>query len=670
MFFESVLIANRAEIALRLIRAVQSLGLEAIAVYSEADKNAPHVKAADKSVQLGRGETSDSYLNMEKILDAANRSGAGAIHPGYGFFSENANFAKSCEQAGIVFIGPKAEIIADMGSKIAAKERAIVAGVPVVPGYQGGEQDDDLLIAHAEEIGFPLLVKASAGGGGRGMRVVNEAGELAEQISLARQEAAAAFGDPSLLLEKYVQKARHIEVQVLGDNHGNVIHLLERDCSIQRNHQKLIEEAPAADFPSDVRERMLTSAAELAKSIGYNSAGTVEYIYDPETQDFYFLEMNTRLQVEHPVTEAITGIDLAQWQIRIANGEELSITQEEIKSDGWAIEARVAAENPEEGYLPQTGLVHTYLEPSGIGVRIDSGISEGVAVSHYYDSMLSKVIVHGRNRDDAIAKLSRALSQYRIAGVGTNITFLSSILKSEEFVKSNHYTSFLKDKFEGSWQGVKVSDEVRLIACLGNHLSNTRKNTGSVWGRLEGWRVTKPAGRNPVSYYFVVEEGSAPKRLEITETDSSYCLKMGDEAQSELILISLDASSITVDSDGMNITYPLRHNDGLTTVFEGALSTSVKLLSPEEVLLGIQGDIGSGGNTVQSPMPGLIVEILVKPGDAVKKGDTVIVLEAMKLMQKLTASTDGTISEIYCHEGDTPEKGSLLVTIEPDKPEE
>lgn len=430
--FKKILIANRGEIAIRIMRACKELGIQTVAVYSEADANAQHVQFADEAVLLGPAASKESYLNVDKLLEAAFTTKADAVHPGYGFLSENASFAAAVESANLTFIGPSADSIRAMGDKAESKILMKEAGVPTVPGYEGLETFDEFKRA-AKEIGYPVLVKAAAGGGGKGMRVVNAGGELADAIESARREALNSFGDERLLIEKYLANAHHIEIQVFGDKYGNLVHLFERECSVQRRHQKIIEESPSPLLTPEIRAKMGTAAVNAAKAVNYHNAGTVEFIFDPKLSTFYFLEMNTRLQVEHPVTELVTGLDLAQWQIRIAAGEKFPFAQGELNQRGHAIECRVYAEDPASGFLPSTGKLLQFIEPQGPGIRVDSGFAAGDVVTHYYDPLLAKLIVHAENREAAIQRMDHALQKFIVHGVVTNIDFMKRVLNTDDF---------------------------------------------------------------------------------------------------------------------------------------------------------------------------------------------------------------------------------------------
>ncbi|MBK6792574.1 MAG: acetyl-CoA carboxylase biotin carboxylase subunit [Anaerolineales bacterium] len=444
-----ILIANRGEIAIRIMRACRELGIKTIAVYSEADHNAQHVQFADEAVLLGGAAPKESYLNVEALLRAARDSQADAIHPGYGFLSENASFAAAVESANLTFIGPSADSIRAMGDKAESKILMKKAGVPTVPGYEGLETYEEFLKA-ANEIGYPVLVKAAAGGGGKGMRVVNAESELKEAIELARSEARNAFGDERLLIEKYLAEAHHIEIQVFGDKHGNLVHLFERECSVQRRHQKIIEESPSPLLTPELRAKMGEAAVNAAKTVGYYNAGTVEFIFDPKTQQYYFLEMNTRLQVEHPVTELVTGLDLVHWQIRIAAGQKFPFSQSDLHQHGHAIECRVYAEDPTTGFLPSTGKLLQFIQPQGPGIRVDSGFAAGDEVTHFYDPLLAKLIVHAGNREDAIQRMQNALNDFIVHGVVTNMDYMHAVLETDDFKQGKVTTRWVETKF-GEW---------------------------------------------------------------------------------------------------------------------------------------------------------------------------------------------------------------------------
>ncbi|MCG8493224.1 MAG: ATP-grasp domain-containing protein, partial [Sneathiellales bacterium] len=532
------------------------------------------------------------------------------------------------------------------------------------PGYQGKDQSEAALEKAAHGIGVPLLIKASAGGGGRGMRLVEDLDDFSEQLALAQREAKSAFGDPAVLLERFVGNARHVEVQILGDTFGNVVHLFERDCSIQRNHQKIIEEAPAPNLPTEIREKMCAAAVSLCQKIGYFSAGTVEYMYEPARQEFYFLEMNTRLQVEHPVTEAITNIDLAEQQIRIARGEQLSFTQADIKCSGWSIEARVAAEDPSRDYMPETGLISLYQEPSGDGIRVDSGVRQGSTISHYYDSMLSKVIVSAKTREDAIRKLSRALKDYFIAGIGTNRPFLGDILDLTDFKKAEHHTQSLSALFKGGWNAKKPSKVIRSAAAVAIYLKNIQDTKPGLWSGLNNFRVTSPAGRASISYFLLESEDAESQQVTLSASGNVFEISIGNEGATVLTNARLKGTEFSCEADGIQITGLLMGNR--QTFLFGCEGEQVihTYCSLEEFYLSNSQSNKEEGDKLFAPMPGLITDILVREGDEVMAGETLIIFEAMKLMQKLTAPASGTVSNLHIQVGDTPEKGALLVSME------
>ncbi len=464
MMFKKVLIANRGEIAVRVIKGCQEMGVKTVAIYSDVDLKAPHVRMADESVALGDPTPSESYINIQKIIDAALEKGVDAIHPGYGFLAENPDFAKSCQAVGINFIGPSADVIAKMGNKIEAKKIMERAGVPVIPGYHGAEQDMETLLEEGESIGYPLLIKATAGGGGKGMKIVHSQKELRPAIESAKREALSSFGDDSVFIEKYLDQPRHIEFQILADSHGNVIHLNERECSIQRRHQKIIEETPSPIMTEELRQEMGGAAVKAAEAAGYENAGTVEFMVDAN-RDYYFLEMNTRLQVEHPITEAVTGIDLVKWQLRIADGQEMTLTQENVKLHGHAIECRIYAEDPTNGFLPCTGKLSKVEFPVGPNVRNDTGVEEGMVVSPYYDPMLGKLIVKGEDRKDSIEKMHWALSRYAVLGIKNNIPFLKEIINHEAFKRGDTTTHFIDIYFK-DWTDIKERLPVEALIAL------------------------------------------------------------------------------------------------------------------------------------------------------------------------------------------------------------
>ena len=661
-----LLIANRGEIAVRIIRTCRKLGIAAIAVFSEADRGARYVALADEAYCIGAAEASDSYLDAQKIIALAQRVGAHAIHPGYGFLAENAAFAARCESAGITFVGPSADIIEQMGSKIESKRIAAVCGVPTVPGYFGELQSPERLRAEAQQIGAPLLIKASAGGGGRGMRIIRDLSEFHEQLGQCLREAETAFGDRQVLLEKYVDQPRHLEVQVLGDHHGNLVHLFERECSIQRNHQKVIEEAPAAFLDRELRDALYEQALRLCRHIGYRSAGTVEFLLDHASGDLYFLEMNTRLQVEHPVTELITGVDLVEWQIRIAGGETLSFSQPDLAPSGWAIEARITAENPADHYRPETGRLEFYREPHNRGVRVDSGVLEGSEVSRYYDSLLAKVIAAGDRRDQARDRLLEALRDYVLAGVGNNIGFLQDLLSHPAFLSQPLTTRYIKDCFPGGWQPATEPEERLLVVALlawtlRGDTSNPLHQTP--WGALRGWRLLRNAGHCPQQVLVVRDADGRSHRLESSADTRGYRIAMGEH----VIRAGeprFPEGEIEVEVDGMLVRYLVKIEAHRVLLARGAKSHTFDIIPQRQALAGDSETELTGEGVIRAPMPGAVESIKVDVGDRVGSGDVLVTMEAMKLMHSLASSVDGTVSAIHCREGEIIEANALLLEIE------
>lgn len=663
MRIRKLLIANRGEIAVRISNACRSLGIQSIAVYSDIDRDSVFVRQADYAFHLGPSEARHSYLDAARIVDLAKKSGADAVHPGYGFLAENAEFAESCRAAGLVFVGPSPDIIAQMGSKIAAKEAAIKAGVPVVPGFQkDGASDADLTEA-AQKIGFPLMIKASAGGGGRGMRIVSDASDLKSELSLARQEAKSAFGDDAVLLEKYLPVSRHIEVQIIADRHGNTRHAFERDCSVQRNHQKILEEAPAPDLSEAERSAILSDAVNLAAGIGYDSVGTVEFIFDPEERKHYFLEMNTRLQVEHPVTECVTGLDLAALQIRLAAGEVVPFTQEEIACVGWAIEARVAAEDASQGYRPATGVVTGYQEPSGSGIRVDSGIQTGSTVSHFYDSMLAKLIACGADRDTARRRLHTALQDFQIDGVETNVDFLADVLQADAFTLGSYDTRCLLNLWPEGWRKPTATDqdfaEAGLIRLLALN-EEAHPSPPSPWAALGAWRIGERGGAQGSSYFYT----SCGKILQITGNDSAYTVSVNDLEVLSTVNTQLRNGTLRYEVGGESRTRAAVLSGDSVALKTRRGMIEVTLSLAENVLL--NNAAAGDENGLTAGMPGQVVEVCVTTGDRVTAGQKLVVLEAMKLLQPLTAPNAGTVAEIHYKAGDSVEGGAVLVSIEAD----
>ncbi|MEL7462680.1 MAG: acetyl-CoA carboxylase biotin carboxylase subunit [Pseudomonadota bacterium] len=654
MAIVSILIANRGEIACRVIRTAKALGLKTVAVYSDAEANAPHVKQADQAVRIGPAPVNESYLKAGAILDAAKAAGADAIHPGYGFLSENAEFAEAVAAAGLTFIGPPAEAIRIMGDKAGAKRAMIAAGVPCVPGYQGEDQSDERLIAEAGEIGFPVMVKASAGGGGRGMRLVHDAADLPVALRLARAEALSAFGADHLIIEKAVMRPRHVEVQVFADAHGTTVHLGERDCSVQRRHQKVVEEAPCPVMTPELREAMGAAAVAAAEAVDYRGAGTVEFLLDADGS-FYFLEMNTRLQVEHPVTEEITGLDLVALQIAVAEGKPLGLSQADVALNGHAIEVRLYAEDPANDFLPSTGDIALWRPASGAGVRIDAGIEEGGEVSPFYDPMLSKIIAHGPTREDARRRLIRALEATALVGPANNRGFLIDVLSREAFIAGEATTAFIGETWpEGVAASAPSEDMIAVAAAL--ILQAERDAAYAAAGRVScellGWRSDGAAETR-----LTIGLGEGEERaLRAVATHDGWRIE-GREAR----MVDLSAAHTgVVEVDGVRLMAQWSMDA------DGALALS--LPEGEGVFRRVRagGEAAAGGATgfIAAPMPGLLVEIAVAVGDAVEAGATVAVIEAMKMRHRILADVSGAVAEIGAEVGAQMASGDLVLRID------
>ena len=638
----SVLIANRGEIACRIARSARQLGMRVIAVYSDADRDALHVSLADEAHRLGPAEASESYLNAERIIQIARETGAAAIHPGYGFLSENPGFAEAVEKAGIVFVGPSPAAIRAMGLKDAAKRLMAKAGVPVVPGYDGAEQEASFLAARAAEIGYPVMIKAVAGGGGKGMRHVADAADFTAALEACRREAASAFGNDRVLIEKFITRPRHIEIQVLADGKGNCVSLFERDCSLQRRHQKVIEEAPAPGMTEALRTRMGEAAVAGAKAVGYRGAGTMEFIVgggaDLNTAQFYFMEMNTRLQVEHPVTEMVTGLDLVALQFRIASGESLPFRQVDLALKGHAVEARLYAEDPNAGFLPQAGSLLKLDWPED-GIRIDTGVREGDKVTPYYDPMIAKLVAHGETRNDAIRRLGEALAQTRVLGLKSNKTFLEDILAHPAFRNGEVSTGFI-DHHIDKLVHAGPSDAAQgraLAAWLAAQYRATRPD--SVWTALGGWSL----GGAPRKDFFDVAIEGTPARLEVIDGHFAYRKQDFDIASSASLPLAVDPAT------------------GTSYVDVAGIQVAIESVDP------LARDVASatGGAVARAPMAGKIVRVLVAEGDQVKAGATLLILEAMKMEHPLKAGISGTVKTISAVVGAQVADRSVLCVIEP-----
>jgi acetyl-CoA/propionyl-CoA carboxylase biotin carboxyl carrier protein len=662
MSFDTVLVANRGEIAVRVIRTLRAMAIRSVAVFSDADAGARHVAEADVAVAIGPAPARQSYLNIDAVVDAARRTGAQAVHPGYGFLSENAEFAAALQAAGIVFIGPPVSAIQTMGDKIAAKAAVSAFGVPVVPGVvpnvgrtnqtAPGLTDADL-IAGADEIGYPVLVKPSAGGGGKGMRVVHEPAALPAALASARREAAAAFGDDTLFLERFVLNPRHIEVQVLADGYGNVVHLGERECSLQRRHQKVIEEAPSPLLDSVTRARIGAAACDTARSVDYTGAGTVEFIVSADRPDeFFFMEMNTRLQVEHPVTEMVTGVDLVEQQVRIAAGQKLPIAQDDITMQGHAIEARIYAEDPGRGFLPTGGAVLGVVEPDGPGIRVDSGLAAGTVIGSEYDPMLAKVIAHADDRSGALRALDRALADTAVLGVTTNIEFLRFLLADPDVVAGRLDTGLL-DRRTGDFVPAPPTDDELIAAAAHKWLRGWPASGGDLWNVPSGWRLGEPA---PTTFRLHTGERTDHVYLTGTPDDATAVVENGEKHS---LTATLDGRALAVTLDGLRTEYVVAATDGQIWLAGAGRTTVVDELREAPVR---PDDEHSGDAELTSPMPGSIVAVGVSDRAEVESGAVVVTVEAMKMEHALSAPVDGMV-ELLVAVGDQVKVGQPLAKI-------
>ena len=656
--FRTLLIANRGEIACRVIHTAKAMGLRTVAVYSEADRDAMHVAIADEAILLGPARARDSYLNIERVIEVARKSGAEAVHPGYGFLSESAEFAQACLEAGLVFVGPTADMIRAMGSKSGSKMLMEKAGVPLVPGYHGEAQDETTLAKAADKIGFPVLVKASAGGGGRGMRIVRSASELAAGIVSAKREAKAAFGDDRMLIEKFVENPRHIEVQIIGDSHGNLLSLFERECTLQRRHQKVIEEAPSPTLNATQRESVCAAARKAAAAVNYVGAGTIEFVSNGK--DVFFIEMNTRLQVEHPVTELITGIDLVEWQLRVAFGEKLPLAQDEVRLNGHAIEARVYAENPHKNFMPSVGKIRTWRLPEqSNGLRIDAGYREGDTVSPHYDAMLAKVIAWAPTREAAIERLNRGLEESDVRGIVTNIPFLSALV-THPAVRANAIdTGFIERELKNLASASRAPGNLELCAgvaaILGEEAKAARIEAHSPW-RTSGWM---PVGRRQRVFTFRHGQG-AEQAIRLQYGSGPATLSIGDR---EIAF----ASSPTADG-------------GFDLTLDGMKSRIVAVIEGHELYVrtrngrfdlhwvdpfGGDDEEQVGEDKIVAPLPGTVVALLAEVGATLEKGAPILTLEVMKMEQTLRAPFAGVLKVIKCKVGDIVQEGVELAEVEP-----
>lgn len=696
--FSKILIANRGEIACRVAATAKRMGIRTVAVYSDADREAKHVAVCDEAVYLGGSAPKDSYLKGDAIIAIALDVGAQAIHPGYGFLSENADFAQACQDAGLMFIGPSADAIRAMGGKSESKRLMEAAGVPLIPGYHGDNQDAQFLQQQADSIGYPVLIKASAGGGGKGMRIVENSSDFIDLLDSCRREAITSFGDDQVLIEKYALKPRHIEIQVFGDMHGNYVHLFERDCSVQRRHQKVLEEAPAPGVDAAMREAMGTAAIEAARAVNYFGAGTVEFIVEQRegAMNFYFMEMNTRLQVEHPVSEAISGVDLVEWQLLVAAGKPLPKKQNELVINGHAIEARICAENPDNGFLPATGTLFTYQKPEHstfniTDVRIDDGVREGDVISPFYDSMIAKLIVHAPTREQALAKLDRALAQTRIVGLPNNVAFLRYILNTESFSQANLDTALIEREADELFNQHPLDLSTLVVTAITQQLASEGAAQGSdidpfskptgfraysdytrsfslvydeqaYQARISNWHnansaESKKGAENSSSFTLVIEKEIASNE---EKTNANVAPQTEKVYESEINYASTDAHNHTLWLDGARISAQSWTNNETVYVFTDGGRDEITLID----IMAHVGEESAAVGSLKSPMPGQVVAFKVAVGDSVKKGEPLAVIEAMKIEHTITAPTDGVVAELLFAAGDLVADGDELLRID------
>ncbi|CAD5374104.1 Biotin carboxylase / Biotin carboxyl carrier protein [Rubrivivax sp. A210] len=671
--FNKILIANRGEIACRVAATARRLGVLTVAVYSDADADARHVRACDEAVHVGGNAPRDSYLQWQRIIDAARATGAQAVHPGYGFLSENEDFARACADAGLVFIGPPASAIAAMGSKSAAKALMEKAGVPLVPGYHGSNNEPAFLAAEAARIGYPVLIKASAGGGGKGMRRVDSAPDFEAALASCQREAKASFGNDHVLVERYVTRPRHIEIQVFGDGHGNCVYLFERDCSVQRRHQKVLEEAPAPGMSAARRAEMGAAAVAAAQAVGYVGAGTVEFIAEPaEGGDlrFYFMEMNTRLQVEHPVTEAITGLDLVEWQLRVASGEPLPLRQEQLVMRGHAIEARICAENPDANFLPATGTLQVARWPAHVAferspgdgrlARVDSGVREGDAISPWYDSMIAKLIVWGETREQALARLAAALRDTHIMGLNTNVAFLRRVVASRAFASADLDTALIEREHAALFEAPPLPDAWAVAAVAAHRLAaEAALEDADPWSRRDGWRLHGGAQRQ-----LSLQRGGQALQPSFERLhDGGTVLALGGQRWA-FAARALGDGRHDVSLGTERLTISVYNRGERFAVFAEAGSALVDELDP----LAHAADHAGAEGRLTAPMPGKMVSFLARVGDAVKRGQPLAVMEAMKMEHTVSAPHDGVVEELLYAVGDQVAEGGELLRLGPARP--
>ena len=671
--FTKILIANRGEIACRVAATARRLAVKTVAVYSDADAGAKHVAACDEAIHIGGSAPKDSYLRWEKIIAAAKATGAQAIHPGYGFLSENEEFAQACADAGLVFIGPPPSAIKDMGLKAESKQLMEKAGVPLVPGYHGANQDPALLQAEADRIGYPVLIKASAGGGGKGMRAVDKSEDFAAALASCKREAINSFGDDAVLIEKYVQRPRHIEIQVFGDTLGNYVYLFERDCSVQRRHQKVLEEAPAPGMTPEMRAQMGLAAVAAARAVNYVGAGTVEFIVeqrDGGEMNFFFMEMNTRLQVEHPVTEAITGQDLVEWQLRVASGEPLPLRQDELRIHGHAIEARICAENPDNNFLPATGTLHVYglpacttFERADNAVRVDAGVREGDTISPFYDSMVAKLIVHGATREQALARLDTALAQTHIVGLATNVQFLRHVTTSPSFAQAQLDTALIPRESAVLFNQEKVGLQMATAAMVADMLVSEHALAQQAnihgwidpWAQRDGWRSHGASNRE-----FKLEFHGEPHTALFTRLHDGGLQLTIDGNTAALRYTTVAGGALDVRYGDLRSTVHLYKKGEVAHVFTVQGATQIVAIDA----LAHAGEVHAEVGRLTAPMPGKVVSFAVKAGDAVKKGQALAVMEAMKMEHTIAAPADGTVAELLFAPGDQVTEGAELLKLE------
>jgi len=652
--FKKILIANRGEIACRVIKTARRLGIATVAVYSDADRHARHVRMADEAVHIGGAASKDSYLKADIILKAAKDTGAQAIHPGYGFLSENEDFAAACEKAKIKFIGPSAKAIDAMGLKDKAKDIMAKAGVPVVPGYQGEKQDVKFLTQQAGEIGYPVLIKAVAGGGGKGMRLVEKEKDFAEALQSCKREAKASFANDHVLIEKYITKPRHVEVQVFGDSHGNGVYLYERDCSLQRRHQKVVEEAPAPGVPDKVRRALGEAAVKAVKALKYENAGTIEFIMDSKTHEFFFMEMNTRLQVEHPVTEAITGLDLVEWQLLIASGEKIPLSQDQIECKGHAFEVRLYAEDPAHEFLPQTGKIEKFYAAKD--ARIDTGVEEGDEVTIHYDPMIAKIIVHGKNREDAVHKMQAALRETGVAGLRTNQEFLANVFSQKDFIKGDVDTGFIArhsgDLLPETYGRPDKAGLAMAAAYFLLGLAEGKSGGMDPWDTRDHWRMNGTAKQT-----ITLMNRGEPIELSATCRGNDFTIE-ADKEKFAATFVSFKDGRLAVSINGAEQVAMIAGRERDVTLFRNG-----RVIDLHNHVRG-SGDEGEKGEgRIVTPMPGKIVDVLVKKGDAVEKDQPLLIMEAMKMEMTIRAGCAGIVDELPVSANDQVQDGTLLVSI-------